>query len=78
MRVNQLIGYIDCPHCKREVPLKESKKGLVYYTCDECGQFFARTRGADEYLRSIARPDKKGEVEVKEDDQESDETDDWL
>lgn len=66
---NQLIGYLDCPHCGKEVSLRESKKGKVYYTCPDCGQFFARTKGADEALRAKARPDKAAPGEKKEETQ---------
>ncbi len=64
MAENQIIGYIDCPHCDKEVALKESKKGKAYYTCDDCGQFFARTPRADAALRAAARPAKKKGSEV--------------
>lgn len=72
VKTNQLIGYIDCPHCGKEVPLKESKKGFCYYTCDDCGQFFARTRGLDEVLRQKARPMRKEPAKNAEEAMEKD------
>lgn len=67
MAVNQFLGWIDCPHCGKEVALKESKKGKSYYTCDDCGQFFSRTAGADEMLRSKIRSQKRpASAETKE------------
>ncbi len=66
---NEIIGYVDCPHCGAEVALKGSKKGKCYYNCSNCGQFFARTASADSALRAKARQDKKegGKTDVEGD-----------
>lgn len=62
-----IIGFIDCGECGEEAELKQSKKHLAYYVCDNCGsQHFARGPASDAAMRARARglePEKHTETD---------------
>lgn len=60
---NENIGSCDCPICKKEAHVRETKKTKAYIVCDDCGfQGFARGFTANQLLRSnmrnVIKPDE--------------------
>lgn len=53
-----IIGHIDCPVCKREMPVKTDKNGHAYGHCAHgCNaQVFTRNEHRDGLLRKQMRP----------------------
>lgn len=56
---NPDVGYIDCPQCGKESPVRW-QKGVVgtklYYFCDRCGQFFPRKDFGQKLINANMRP----------------------
>lgn len=56
---NPDVGYIDCPQCGLESPVRW-QKGVVgtklYYACKNCGQFFPRMDGGQAFIKANMRP----------------------
>jgi len=55
--VNPKIGTTTCPLCGWTCVVRESKKGLAYYSCENCGhQTYTRGPDADARLRKQMKP----------------------
>ncbi len=52
MAAGEKLGYSQCTLCGYQVVIRENKRGLAYYSCEDCGcQHLARGPDSDRLMR---------------------------